>query len=83
MILFDLISSLIYSNLYFILLQFFSFSSRMTCDKGRAFAMREYILKKHIEDQNAKIKVYIPVISAEEREKRMQQIKKAAAALLR
>lgn len=44
---------------------------------------QQYILKKHIEDQNAKIKVYVPVLSEEEREKRMQQIKKAAAALLR
>lgn len=45
--------------------------------------MAEYILKKNIENNRAKIKVFSPALSEEERKKRMQRIYKAAEAILK
>lgn len=42
----------------------------------------QYILKKVFESPESVIRVFSPVISEEEREKRMQSIHKAAAKLL-
>lgn len=43
----------------------------------------EYTLVKTIEDEKAVIRVYSPVISDEERNRRYETIKKAAVALLK
>jgi hypothetical protein len=43
----------------------------------------EYILKKTIETESVKIRVFSPVLNEAERERRMKQIHKAAANLLK
>lgn len=43
----------------------------------------EYTLVKTIKDEKAVVRVYSPVISEAERERRYEAIKKAAIALLR
>ena len=43
---------------------------------------QEYILKKVIESPDAAVRVYSPILTAEERARRMKEIHKAAARLL-
>ena len=44
---------------------------------------QEYMLKKHIEDQQATISIYSPILAEKERARRIEKIHKAATLLLR